>query len=188
MARRGESRTRKITELIGRALSGGREPSAAVRDQVAELGGTRAVAQRVGRSERTVRRWAQSEHVPVRGGAGEAFQGSVQEHRNTPDYRQSQINPRRAARMRNNGSTFKFQGVAGPINDSTDSSVRRRNITWHLSGDAMDRIMNAYVSQGEQAGVDELGRSLADEYIGAAAFGWQFADDAQALQFLRHNF
>ena len=113
--RRRAPEPRPMNDLIGRAITAAAEPSANIRDQVAELGGTRAVAALTGRSERTIRRWAQNNHVPARGDAAQAFDAAVTAHRDSPAYRRSRVNHRRDTRMRNNGATVKYQGVAGPI-------------------------------------------------------------------------
>jgi hypothetical protein len=186
--RRRAPEPRPMSNLIGRAITAAAEPSTNVRDQVAELGGTRAVAALTGRSERTIRRWAQNNHVPARGDAAQAFDAAVTAHRDSPAYRRGRVNHRRDTRMRNNGATVKYQGVAGPITDSPGSSIKRRNIDWHLSGDAMSDILDAYYAGGEAAAIDALGQAMAEEYMGSAQFGWTFGDDATNLQFLRHRF
>ena len=186
--RRQTPAARPMNNLIGRAITAAAEPSANIRDQVAELGGTRAVAPLTGRSERTIRRWAQNNHVPARGDAAQAFDAAVAAHRDSPDYRRGRVNHRRDTRMRNNGATVRYQGVAGPTTDSPGSSIKRRNIDWHLSGDAMSDILDAYYADGEAAAIDALGRAMATEYMGSAQYGWTFEGEATNLQFLRHRF
>ena len=68
--------------------------------------------------------------------------------------------------MRNNGATVKYQGVAGPVTDSHPASIKRRNIDWHLSGDAMSDILDAYYAGGEAAAIDALGQAMADRVHG----------------------
>lgn len=178
---------RPIEQLVNRGLTRSAAPANDVARQIAELGGNRAVAERTGRSERTVRRWAQTGQVPSRGGAQNAFDQAVNEHRTTPEYRQSQVGRRRETRMRNNGARFRFQGVAGPTTDSPGASIKRRNIDFHLSGDAMGDILDAYYSGGEAAALDALGDAMAREYMGDAQYGWQFEPSAGRLEFLRHR-
>src|SRR6478752_192558 len=164
--RRRAPEPRPMNDLIGRAITAAAEPSANIRDQVAELGGTHAVAALTGRSERTIRRWAQNNHVPARGDAAQAFDAAVTAHRDSPAYRRGRVNHRRDTRMRNNGATVKYQGVAGPISD----------------------ILDAYYAGGEAAAIDALGEAMAAEYMGSTQYGWTFQDDATNLQFLRHRF
>ena len=177
-----------VAELIGRGLTRSGPPSANIRDQVGELGGTRAVAELTGRSERTIRRWAHNDHVPVRGDAAQAFTDAVRQHRDSPDYRRGRVNHRRDTRMRNNGATVRFKGVAGPVIDSQPGAVKPRNIDWHLTGDAMSDILDAYYAGGESAAIDALGRAMATEYMGTDQYGWRFQATASTLDFLRHRF
>lgn len=186
--RRGGPSPRPMGQLISRGLTNSPPPSGSIRSQVDELGGTRSAAQRSGRSERTIRRWAQNDHVPTRGGAAESFAGAVQQHRGTPEYRQSRVNHRRETRMRNNGAIVRFQGVAGPVIDSQPGAVKRRNIEWHMSGEAMGDILDAYVAGGETAAIDALGQAMAAEYMGSIQYGWAFEDAASKLDFLRHRY
>src|SRR5664279_2332126 len=168
MARRRA--TAPVAKLIGRGLTRSGPPSANIRDQVTELGGTRAVAELTGRSERTIRRWAHNDHVPVRGDAAQAFTDAVQQHRDSPDYRRSRVNHRRETRMRNNGATVRFQGVAGPVIDSQPGAVKRRNIEWHMTGAAMSDILDAYYAGGEAAAIDAFGQAMAAEYMGSTQY------------------
>ena len=177
---------RPVGELMGRGLTRS-APASDVAQQIAELGGNRAVAERTGRSERTVRRWAQTGQIPTRGGAQSNFTQAVAEHRNTADFRQAQVGQRRETRMRNNGARFRFQGIAGPTTDSPGASIKRRNIDFHLSGDAMGDILDAYYRGGEAAAMDTLGDAMAREYMGDAQYGWHFEPSAGRLDFLRHR-
>jgi len=177
---------RPIGELTREGINGA-HASRSVREQVAELGGTRAAARQIGRSERTIRRWAQNNTVPTRGGAKQSFDQAVADRRGSADYRRAQLNPRREKRMRNNGARLQFSGMAGPLNDSTDDSFKRRNIDVHISAAAMSDILDAYLVDGDQAAVDALGQALAEEYMYTENYGWQFAPQVKAVDFLRHN-
>ena len=185
MIRLRKVKNRPVADLTRDGITG-TTPARSVRDQVAELGGTKVVAARMGRSERTIRRWAHNDTVPARGGAREHFQLEVASHRATPAYRRSQLNPRREKRMRGYGARLKFSGVAGPINDSSAASFKRRNIDFDLSPAALNDILDAYLTDGDQAAVDALGRALAGEYMQTVNYGWQFAPEAKAVDFLRH--
>ena len=88
--------------------------------------------------------------------------------------------------MRGYGARLKFSGVAGPINDSSAASFKRRNIDFDLSPAALNDILDAYLTDGDQAAVDALGRALAGEYMQTVNYGWQFASEAKAVDFLRH--
>jgi hypothetical protein len=186
--RRGGPTPRPIEQLIDRGLTHAPPPSTSVREQIGELGGTRAVAALTGRSERTIRRWAQNDHVPARGDAAQAFATAVNQHRDSPDYRRGRVNHRRETRMRNNGAIVRFQGVAGPVIDSQPGAVKRRNIEWHLSGDAMGDILDAYYAGGEAAAIAALGQAMAAEYMGSTQYGWTFENIISKLDFLRHRY
>lgn len=189
MARRPRraSPPRPIGSLFTRALTRQAPPSDQVRDRIAELGGTQAAAAQLGRSERTIRRWAQTGKVPTRGGAADSLDQAVQAHRGTPQYRQQQVGSRRDSRMRRHGARFTFRGRAGPINDSPGASIRTRTIDVHLSGEAMADILDAYTARGEAAGLQVLSDAVAREYMGDTAYGWHFDSSAGRMDFLRHS-
>lgn len=186
-ARGHRAESQPVRNLIDQGLTRADPPSTSIRAQVTELGGTSAVADLTGRSERTIRRWAHADHVPQRGDARQTFTGAVQTHRDSPDYRRSRVSHRRDTRMRNNGATIKFQGVAGPVIDSQPGAVKRRNIDWHLSAASMSDILDAYYTGGETAAATALGAALAAEYLGTDQYGWTF-HDAATVDFLRHRF
>ncbi len=153
-----------------------------VRDQITELGGTRAAAQTLGRSERTIRRWAQQGRVPP--AAAEPFDLAVQRNRDTENYRRSQIPGGRDDQLRR-GARFKFRGVAGPLTDSPGSSIRPRSINFQLSGEAMSTILDAFYTGGTQAAIDALSEAMATEYMGSPDYQWQFrGEQASTLGFL----
>lgn len=153
-----------------------------VREQIAELGGTRAVAEQLGRSERTVRRWSQQGRIPP--AATTPFNEAIQRNRDTEEYRRRQIAGDRDRELRR-GARFKFRGVAGPLTDSPGSSIKRRSIDFPLSPDAMSSILDAFYTGGTQAALDALSDAMAAEYMGSPDFHWQFRTDlAAALAFL----
>lgn len=173
--------------LVGPALTNMPAPSDQVREQIRDLGGASAAAAAVGRSARTLRRWAQERRVPSNA-AGGAFGQAVEQRRQSEDFRRERLSSRRAARMRNNGAQFRFDGRCGPVNDSPGTSIKHRAIDWHLSGEAMAEILDAWVAEGDQAALGALGDALAQEYIGSSEYGWHFDDEARAMRFLRHEF
>lgn len=162
-----------------------RGPAASsVRDQIAELGGTRAAAQALGRSERTIRRWSQQGRVPP--AAATPLTEAIQRNRDTEGYRRGQVVGDRDAELRR-GARFKFRGVAGPLTDSPGSSVKRRSIDFPLSSDAMTSILDAFYTGGSQAALDALSEAMAAEYMGSPEFQWQFRGDQTAVLSFLYN-
>jgi len=155
-----------------------------VRDQIAELGGTRAAAQALGRSERTIRRWGHQGRVPP--ASAPPFTEAVQRTRDTEDYRRRQIAGDRDTELRR-GARFKFRGVAGPLTDSPGSSVKRRSIDFPLSSEAMASILDAFYTGGTQSALDVLSDALAAEYMGNPDFQWQFRGDQSAVLSFLYN-
>lgn len=182
--RRSPEERGDIANFTSDALGAAR-PSATIRDQVQELGGTRAVAEQFGRSERTIRRWAQTDKVPARGGAASAFSQAVDAHRDTPQYRQTLIPHRRQTRMRNHGATLYFRGVAGPLTDSPGASIRPRKLSYPVDSASMRAIIDAYHSGGDAAAGAAINHYMADSYMGATDYGWVF-QRIDEFQFLRH--
>lgn len=174
-----------LRSMIAGALTRSTPPGS-VRGQIAELGGTRAAAQALGRSERTIRRWAQADRAPQRGGGQQALDQAVETYRGTSQARRGRLNTRREARMRNHGAKVTFRGVAGPTNDSPGTSIKRRNITWTLSPEGTAAIIDAYLANGEDAAIAELEATLAAEYMYGQGFGWTF-QRVDALEFNRHD-
>ena len=158
------------------------QPTPTVRDQIAELGGTRAAAQALGRSERTIRRWGQQGRVPP--AAAGSFDQAIQRNRKSEDSRRGQIPGERDSQLRQ-GAVFKFSGVAGPVTDSSDDSIRKRTLTFPLSAEAMSDILDAFYTGGTEAAIEALGQALAAEYMGSPDYQWQFRSDrASTLGFL----
>lgn len=167
------------------AVDESRGPAASsVRDQITELGGTRAVAERLGRSERTVRRWAQQERVPP--AAADPFTAAVQRNQDTDGYRRRQIHEGRDAEMRQRGARLKFQGVAGPVIESSPA-IKRRSIDHQLSPTAMASILDAFYAEGPAAALDALSEAMATEYMGNPETQWQFRGDQTALLSFLYN-
>ncbi|MER7498317.1 hypothetical protein ABT033_37730 [Streptomyces pharetrae] len=140
------------------------------------LGSTKAVAQRLGVSERTVQRWAAGDSKP-RFGNARKLKNFV---RNDPQMRRAQLSNLRQARIRNQGSRVKARGEMG-VTAAGKKYRRTREIETELSPDAMNEIMERWL-QGDDAGaLDALNEALGNEYVG----GFELADALEGLEFLR---
>ena len=140
------------------------------------LGSKKALADRLGVSERTVQRWASGESKP-RFGNARKLKGFV---RNDPDMRRAQLSSLREARIRNQGSKVKAKGEMG-VRAAGKKYRRSREIETELSGDAMTEIMERWL-QGDDAGaLEALNEALGNEYVG----GFELADVLEGLEFPR---
>lgn len=157
----------KLWQGVGRVDD--REPEA--RELLIDLYGanarggvdTKAAAAELGVSERTVRRWAKDgipEHAK-----GSAVRDGHQEWRNTPEGREAKMNTRRESRLRNKGTTIKFNGR---IKISGDNRHRKVNIP--LDGEAMSDILDALLAGNDDAARDALNDAFADFFGGDVDF------------------
>lgn len=149
-----------------------------VREMKRELG-TKGAAERLGVSARTVQRWTTTTGTQRRAIKG-ANAAKVREgYGRSPEVRKAATSRLRAARMRNKGATVRVKGQIGPVIGGKDYR-RPREITTQLSGDAMDRVIGAWMSGDDSAARAELERALDQEYQG----GFRL-DDSLDLDFLR---
>lgn len=157
----------KLWQGVGRVDD--REPAA--RELLIDLYGAnarggvdaKAAAAELGVSERTVRRWAKDgipEHAK-----GAAVREGHREWRNSPDGREAKMNTRRESRLRNKGTTIKFNGR---IKISGDNRHRKVNIP--LDGEAMSDILDALLAGNDDAARDALNDAFADFFGGDVDF------------------
>jgi predicted transcriptional regulator len=140
------------------------------------FGSKKAVAEKLGVSERTVQRWAAGDGKP-RFGNARKLKGFV---RDDPDMRRAQLSSLREARIRNQGSKVKAKGEMG-VKAAGKKYRRNREIEAELSGDAMAEVMEKWL-QGDDAGaLEALNEALGSEYVG----GFELADVLEGLEFPR---
>lgn len=170
---------RREKKTVGEGLTGRSTKAAALSQMVSELGGAKAVADLVGRSVRSVQRWVAGKQKP-KADAATALQAAHQTHTDRPDYRRSQLPPSRATRMRRHGARIRATLIGGPTNDSPGASIKARHVTWDLSPAAMDALIEAWVTGGDDAARETLDEVLYAEYIeqgeydrGGKNIGWQ---------------
>lgn len=166
---------RKPTSNIGEALSNTALPATprSLRAQVSELGGVKAVGAIAGRSASSVYRWLRGQNKPNPDAKGALDQASAA-LRASSAYRRAQLKSRREKRFRAHGAKFRFKGVAGPKNDSPQSSVRPRDFRFDMSAEGVAEVLDAWLNGGDEPALDVLGDVLAGEYMNGEAEGWEF--------------
>lgn len=163
-----------LGSALGKALSSGRGKGS-VSNQVGQLGGTRAVAGKLGVSQRTVQRWAKAD----REGRGA---------RGIPAARREALG-NEAARddLKRNGAKIRGTAVAGPQSGGSEYHTRRvlgnanGGSGIELSPEAMARVIERYEA-GDVAGAEEaFNDAIATEYLGGSAGEWGFSDVMELL-------
>lgn len=173
---------RKFDDAMWRATSRhnpAKDPAAMVRELERALGSKKAVAERLGVSTRTVQRWTTTTGTQRRAIRGENAAKVRQGYGRSPEVRKASTSRLRASRMRNKGATLRAKGYIGPVVGGSDGR-RDREITTQLSGEAMDRVLDAWMSGDDDAARAALENALDEEY--AAGFR---LDDEVDLDFLR---
>lgn len=142
--------------------------------------GRRGAAERLGVSERTLRRWKAGGR-PSRAHAARLSE----ETRTSPEVRRQALGTGRESRMRNRGAYVR---MAGQIGAGGDVRYRRRRMIGgagtpiHLSGEAMAGILDAYAAGDDEAAAEALREAMDDEYAEGFTFG-----DLESLEFLRDD-
>lgn len=174
---------RKFDDAMWRATSRqapAGDPVAMVRELERALGSKRAVAQRLGVSTRTVERWTTTTGQQRRAIRGANASQVREAYAKSPEVRKSSMSRLRGSRMRNKGATLKVKGEIGPVIGGNDYR-RQREVTVHLSGEAMGRVLDAW-SAGDDAGARAaLEDALDEEYY----TGFKLDDELTELDFLR---
>lgn len=124
---------------------------------------TKAAAEQLGVSQRTVQRWVK-QGLPKRSGAAE---GLAQRHttwRNSPEGRRARLSPRRESRLRNKGTTMVFYGKIGISADQ-----RRRGTSVLIDGERMGQIIDASLAGDDQLALDRLEDAFGDSFGGSVS-------------------
>jgi transcriptional regulator with XRE-family HTH domain len=141
--------------------------------------GRQGTAERLGVSERTLRRWRAGGR-PSRAHA----ERLAEETRTSAEVRRQALSPRREARQRSRGAYVRMSGQIGA---GSDPKYRRRRVIGatspvHLSGDQMAGILDAYAEGDDESAAELLRQALDEEYAPGASFG-----DLESLEFLRDD-
>jgi hypothetical protein len=155
-----------------------KDPAAMARELKRELG-TKGAAERLGVTPRTVQRWTTTTGTQRRAIKGPAAAKVRQSYAKSPEVRKASTSRLRAARIRNKGATVRVKGQIGPVIGGKDYR-RPREITTQLSGEAMDRVLDAWMRGDDKGARAALERGLDEEYQG----GFRL-DDEIDLDFLR---
>ncbi len=150
-----------------------------VRQLERALGSQRAAAERLGVSERTLRRYKAGGR-PSRANAEKL----TEQARTAPEVRRRALAQSRESRLRRRGAYVR---AAGRIAVGGDRAyMRRREIGYgqpvHLSGEQMSPILDAYEGGDDTRALELLQDALSDEYAPGVILG-----DLELLEFLRDN-
>ena len=168
-------------DAIYRMITGNRPDN--LREIVRALGGTRAVANLTGRSQRTVQRWITTtgrERIRApRPDATQAINTAFQQARTTREGRQRIADTRRATLLRNNGARMRGSAPAGPVSaGGTRAYIKSRVWNHAVGSDTMTATLDAYIDGGEEAAFGAFNDSFGQEYgaDGAMFDEWLFTD------------
>lgn len=176
-----------IMDALYRAVSRKSAPAVqreSARDLVARaeqaLGSKKAVADRLGVSQRTVERWAAGEGR-IRNKPSAKNADKLRDlGRNAPESRKRDMSNLRAARIRNKGAKIKVSGNIGPTIGGNDYK-RQRTVEIDLSGEAMAPVLDAWLAGDDDAALAALHEALDSEYVA----GFELDGEVDALDFLR---
>lgn len=120
---------------------------------------TRAAAEALGVSQRTVQRWMKA--PPAHSAGVDELHRQAQAAAESPERRRQALNPRRAARIRASGAQVKFSGMTVVSHDR-----RRRDVTYRFTGEQLAPVVDAYLEGGEAAGRAALTDVFREHYGG----------------------
>lgn len=140
--------SRSRGQVLWDAVRHSREPAATPGQMVRDLYGqtvrgrpdTRAAAQELGVSQRTVQRWLQ-QGLPARSDAAGALAQRHGGWRASAAGRRARMGPRREQRLRSKGGTVVFLGKVAVSADPRNGT--QRSFTTELNGDQLGPILDA---------------------------------------------
>jgi hypothetical protein len=141
--------------------------------------GRQGAAERLGISERTLRRYKAGGR-PTKANAARLEEVT----RTAPEVRRQALGQRRESRMRSKGTYVR---MAGQIGAGGDPRYRRRREIGatspvHLSGEQMAAIIDAYKAGDDEGAAEALREALGEEYAAGTTFG-----NLESLEFLRDD-
>lgn len=124
---------------------------------------TKAAAEALGVSQRTVQRWIQ-QGLPKRSRTDvpEQLKRRHQAWRKGPGGRRAAMSTRREARLRNKGTTVNFLG-----NITISADKRKRSTSVPLSGEQMSRLLDAAMAGDDLAAHEALENAFGDAFGGS---------------------
>ena len=161
---------KRNTSRIGEALANAPlVMPRSLRAQVKELGGVKAVADTVGRSVSSVYRWLRGVNKPSSEAKGALDQATRTLH-GSQGYRRGKLRAGREKRFRTKGARVTIHGMAGPAIDSPAVTVKYRRINnYLLSATGMNEILDAWLTQGDEAALEALKDAMAIDYLALQA-------------------
>ncbi|MEV5880729.1 hypothetical protein AB0L75_42465 [Streptomyces sp. NPDC052101] len=177
---------KRILDALYRAVS--RTPAPTGKESAADLvtraeqalGSKKAVADRLGVSTRTVERWAKREGRWRSKPKAQHEQMLRDLARNAPEARARSMSPLRAARIRNKGATLRVTANMGP-SYAGKKYRRERTIEVQLSGDAMQPVIDKWLSGDDAGAMEALHSALDEEYLA----GFELGDVVDVMDLLR---
>jgi hypothetical protein len=168
-------------DAIYRLISGAKPGD--LREIVRVLGGPRAVAPIVGRTERTVQRWITTKGTEriraPRADASQRLDTAFGQARNTRAGREKIAETRRSTLMRHHGARMRGTAKAGPVSPGGERGyLKARRFDHGVDAGTMDATFTAYIEQGEDAAFREFNTRFGDEYGQGGLFfdDWMFTD------------
>ena len=162
-----------LTDALFAAITNGKSPDDDLRKTVQALGGTKAVAQILGKSQRQVQRYVARDPRKRTTPPKEVADALRRTAYASPSVRRSLISKRRAARMRSRRKVVYVRGrvEAGPIVGGRDYK-RVRVLDVPISGELMAQVLAAWQDGDDQGARDALEEAFGEEYVA----GWEFGD------------
>lgn len=124
---------------------------------------TRAAAQQLGVSQRTVQRWVK-QGMPRRSSAADGLGERHRAWRDSAAGRRARLSTRREARLRNKGTQMVFYGK---IRVSSDE--RRRATTLTIGPERMAQILDAALAGNDQDALARLEDAFGDAFGGSVS-------------------
>lgn len=159
-----------MAKTLWEALSRKAKPvSVSPRERITDLYGTdprgrpntRAAAEDLGVSQRTIQRWLKADREPS-SPAGRQLTHQHQSWRSSAAGRAGQINSRREARLRKSGTTIQYKGLI-----AISADRRKRNTSVLLTGEQMSTILDATQAGDDDAALSALEDAFGDVFGGS---------------------
>lgn len=159
------SRAQALWDAVRKTPEKAPTPESMVRDIYGETRrgtpNTKAAAEQLGVSQRTVQRWLQ-QGMPKRSAAADSLTQQHGSWRNTAAGRRARLGTRREARLRNKGTQMVF---FGKLRVSADE--RRRATTVTIDPERMGQLLDAALAGNDQLALARLEDAFGDAFGGS---------------------
>ena len=159
------SRAEALWDAVRKTPEKTSTPESMVRDLYGETRrgtpDTKAAAEQLGLSQRTVQRWLK-QGMPKKSSAADNLNQQHGTWRNGPAGRRARLSPRREARLRNKGTQMVFYGK---VRISADE--RKRGTTLTVDGERMGQILDAALAGNDQLALARLEDAFGDAFGGS---------------------